>query len=381
MLPTTVNGSPKITHSGLACDIHMVCTVCCQHTVLPTSRRSRKNTFEVNTLRALGEQNVGLQPVKVEKFLTTLGVQYKLHHTNHGKLQKRVGREITAMANESCQQALAEEATVTKEKGYVVNDVVQLSATGDCAWPNRGSGRSYASFCGMFVLVGALNKKILSTTIFDKMCYTCELAEKKPPGEDGHRVPPPAHDCWRGARGINCDSQPGWRGTSKAMEASGVVLCVKFIGTSTSETKMRVAKFTSDEDSNMIAAINDPKGIVPAELQHVEKLSDPNHLQKLLYKALVDLRTSKHWSGSPLSKAVIEYFNKLYRYVIKSVAPLDQEMDDKREAAAAARRSYTGKSGRLKVRLEKSSRNVEGAVEGTYAGGLDLANDKYGNSI
>ncbi|KAK3263210.1 hypothetical protein CYMTET_27972 [Cymbomonas tetramitiformis] len=229
------------------------------------------------------------------------------------------------------------------------------------------------------------------------------------------------------------------------MEASGAVLCVKSIGTSTSETKMRVAKFTADEDSNMIAAINDPKGIVPAELQPVEKLSDPNHLQKLLYKALVDLRTSKHWSGSPLSKAVIEYFNKLYRYVIKSVAviedlpgfetedekaewiqgalmnivdhafdidpthaacrrfraprpdgsfhpwlgieppssmqPLDQEMDDKREAAAAARRSYTGKSGRLKVRLEKSSRNVEGAVEGTYAGGLDLANDKYGNSI
>ncbi|KAK3250540.1 hypothetical protein CYMTET_40083 [Cymbomonas tetramitiformis] len=81
---------------------------------------------------------------------------------------------------------------------------------------------------------------------------------------------------------------------------------------------MRVAKFTADEDSNMIAAINDPLGEVPRELQPVEKLSDPNHLQKLLYtEALEELRKEKKWSGGTLSKTVIDYFNKLYRYVVK----------------------------------------------------------------
>ncbi|KAK3284642.1 hypothetical protein CYMTET_7720 [Cymbomonas tetramitiformis] len=112
------------------------------------------------------------------------------------------------------------------------------------------------------------------------------------------------------------------------MEAAGAVLCVKSIGAykfchPCDVTSARVAKFTADEDSNMIAAINDPVGDVPRELQPVEKLSDPNHLQKLLYKALVDLRAAKHWSGGVLSKAVIEYFNKLYRYVIKSVAVIE----------------------------------------------------------
>ncbi|KAK3247961.1 hypothetical protein CYMTET_42551 [Cymbomonas tetramitiformis] len=163
----------------------MKCTVCCEQVQLPTSRRLDKDkTYEVNLLHALGEQNAGLQPAKVEKFFTTLGVDYQLHRTAHGQLQRRVGQAVTAMATESCEAVLLQESKLAQDKGDIVEDVVQLSTTGDCAWPNRGSGRSYASFCGMFVLVGALTKRILSTSIFDKMCYTCEQAEKKPLGSD-----------------------------------------------------------------------------------------------------------------------------------------------------------------------------------------------------
>eukprot|EP00854_Cymbomonas_tetramitiformis_P034539 gene34539-biopygen32993 len=109
------------------------------------------------------------------------------------------------------------------------------------------------------------------------------------------------------------------------MEAAGVVSCVKSIGAYKSDDipAVRVAKFTADEDSNMIAAINDPRGEVPREQQPVEKLSDPNHLQKLLYKALEELRKEKKWSGGTLSKTVIDYFNKLYRYVVKSVSVIE----------------------------------------------------------
>ncbi|KAK3269632.1 hypothetical protein CYMTET_21937 [Cymbomonas tetramitiformis] len=321
--------------------MHLQCTVCNQHVHLPSSRKLEDDnkTFEVNVLHALAEQTAGLAPAKVEKFFTTLGVDYRLHRTNHGRNQKLVGKEVTAMAIESCEKALVNEATHTKANGDIVNNVVQLSTTGDCAWPNRGSGRSYSSFCGMFVLVGALTKKILSTSIFDKMCYTCERAEKCPVGDDGQVVVPPPHDCWRGARGINCESNPTWRGASKAMEAAGAVLCVKSIGgyifpEDSDIPAARVAKFTADEDSNMIAAINDPVGDVPRELQPVEKLSDPNHLQKLLYKALEEMRKKKGWSGATLSKTVIDYFNKVYRYVIKSVAVIEDlpgfENDDEK---------------------------------------------------
>ncbi|KAK3271837.1 hypothetical protein CYMTET_19838 [Cymbomonas tetramitiformis] len=293
--------------------------------MLPTSRKvSPENKFhEVNVLHALGEQNAGLAPAKVEKFLTSLGINYSMYRSTQSTLHKHVGKEIVAMAKESCESAVIEEAIATKDSGAATGGVVQLHVSGDAAWPNRGSGRSYASFCGMFVLVGALRKSILSASIFDKMCFTCEHAEKQ-------KRQAPKHDCWRGARGIFCEDNPDWRGSSKAMEAEGAVMCVKGIGAYTfcepcDFSKARVSKFTSDEDSNMISAINDPNGDVPAELRDppVEKNSDPNHLQKLFYKALENLRVEKKWTGNILSVNVIKYFNKLYRYVVKSTVGLD----------------------------------------------------------
>ena len=263
--------------------------------VVPTSRKvSPENKFhEVNILQALGEQNAGLAPSKVEKFLTTLGVNYILYRSTISNLHKVVGKAIVAMAKESCANAVTMEALATKENGDFRDGVVQLHAAGDAAWPNRGSGRSYSSFCGMFVLVGALTRTILSASIFDKMRYTCEHAEKQ-------KKPPPEHDCLRGAQAILGEDNPDWRGSSKAMEAAGAVMCMKAVGTYTfcqpcDFTKARVAKFTADEDSNMIRAINDPAGDLPADLRDppVEKNSDPNHLQKLFYKALENLRVEK----------------------------------------------------------------------------------------
>ncbi|KAK3248639.1 hypothetical protein CYMTET_41901 [Cymbomonas tetramitiformis] len=288
LMPAVRDGHPVMDTRGLASSIMFQCTVCSASTCFTTSRKleADNKTQEINLLHVLGEQNAGLAPAKVEKFLTTLGIQYDLHRTNHSLLQKRVGKEVVAMAKESCVESLVNEATVAKDHGDIVNDTVQLSTTGDAAWPNRGSGRSYASFCGMFVLVGALSKRILSAVIFDKMCATCELAEKK-------EKAPPDHDCWRGARGINAADNLEWRGSSKAMEAAGAVNCVKSMGEFTfcqpcDITAVRVAKFTADEDSNMIAAINDPNG----------------------------------WSGGTLSKNGIDYFNKQYRYVVKTIAAL-----------------------------------------------------------
>ncbi|KAK3272192.1 hypothetical protein CYMTET_19501 [Cymbomonas tetramitiformis] len=273
-------------------------------------------THEVNILHSIGLQNGGLCPAKVEKYFTTLGVDYRLHRTNLGNLQKRVGKTIETMATETAEEALRQEVAATKEKGDIVDGVAQLGVCGDAAWPNRGSGRSYASFCGMFVVIGAITKKVLSATIFDKMCAVCELAERQDPP-----VAPCPHDCWRGARGINCESDASWRGSSKAMEAEGAVLCVKSIGES--DCGARVAFFTADEDSNMISAINDVNGLVPAKLRPVRKRSDQNHLQKIVYKDLDAGRTARKWKGATLSKKVIDYLNKNYRYIVRSVAVVE----------------------------------------------------------
>ncbi|KAK3258403.1 hypothetical protein CYMTET_32548, partial [Cymbomonas tetramitiformis] len=290
--------------------------------------------YEVNTLHVLGEENAGLAPAKVEKLLTSLGIEYALHRTNHGSMQKHVGAMVETMAKESCERAFEDEVGATLERGgntdtEIVNGTtyVNLGATGDCAWPTRGSGHSYASFCGGFILMGAMNKKVMSANIFSKMCSTCEAAEKT--AEKEKKAPVyPTHDCFRGCRGIMADSDSSWRGSSKAMEPKGALSTALGLGKHCLKRDIlksiiaRVRYFTADEDSNMIAALNDPK-LMPEWLRPVDKLSDPNHMQKIQYKLLEALRVAEKWKGGILSKAVIDYLNRLYRYVIKSVAAKD----------------------------------------------------------
>ncbi|KAK3258827.1 hypothetical protein CYMTET_32148 [Cymbomonas tetramitiformis] len=127
------------------------------------------------------------------------------------------------MAKESCERAFEDEVAATLERGgstatEIVNGTtyVNLGATGDCAWPTRGSGYSYASFCGGFILMGAINKKMMPASILSKMCSTCEAAEKT--AEKEKKAPMyPTHDCFRGCRGIMADSDSSSRGSSKAM--------------------------------------------------------------------------------------------------------------------------------------------------------------------
>ncbi|KAK3262974.1 hypothetical protein CYMTET_28199, partial [Cymbomonas tetramitiformis] len=232
------------------------------------------------------------------------------------------------MAKASCEKAFENEVITTMENVDRIEhsdgkDIVQLSVTGDCAWPTRGSGHSYASICGGFILMGAIHKKIISAAIFSKMCTVCENAEKEAVKQSKEPVYP-EHDRFRGCRGIMADSDHLWRGSSKAMEPKGALCTALGLGKHCFTRDVlkaivaRIRYFTADEDSNMIAALN--SALMPAWLRPVDKLSDPNHMQKIQYKLLEALRVKEKWKGGTLSKAVIDYLNRMYRYIIKSVA-------------------------------------------------------------
>ncbi|KAK3267072.1 hypothetical protein CYMTET_24348 [Cymbomonas tetramitiformis] len=200
---------------------------------------------------------------------------YTLHKTAHGNIpiQKRVGSVAEVMAKESCERAFENEIISTMQNEARIENsdgksIVQLSATGDCAWPTRGSGHSYASICGGFILMGAIVSQ-----------------EDHPKGAL----------CTALGLGNHC------------LKRDILKACIA-----------RIRYFTADEDSNMIAALN--SDLLPTWLRPVDKLSDPNHMQKIQYKVLEALRVSEKWKGGTLSKAVIDYLNRMYRYIIKSVA-------------------------------------------------------------
>ncbi|KAK3258925.1 hypothetical protein CYMTET_32053 [Cymbomonas tetramitiformis] len=94
----------------------------------------RRTAYEINTLHVLGEQNAGLAPAKVEKLFTSMGIEYHLHKTNHGKLQKVVGATVETLAKESCEKAFEDEVVATLERGNCTETVdgttyVNLGAT------------------------------------------------------------------------------------------------------------------------------------------------------------------------------------------------------------------------------------------------------------
>ncbi|KAK3258826.1 hypothetical protein CYMTET_32147 [Cymbomonas tetramitiformis] len=74
----------------------------------------------------------------------------------------------------------------------------------------------------------------------------------------------------------------------------------------------------------MIAALNDPK-LMPKWLRPVDKPSDPNHTQKIQYKLLEAfwLWVAEKWKGGILSKAAIDYLNRLYRRGRERRGPTD----------------------------------------------------------
>ncbi|KAK3250170.1 hypothetical protein CYMTET_40443 [Cymbomonas tetramitiformis] len=336
---------PKITISGLAQVVHFKCSYC-QHTcTFETSKPfpDYERLSEINVLQAVGEQAAGLGPRKVEKFLTTLGIPYTLHRTNHAQHQHRVGQVVMTMAKESCQAALEKEVRLSMEatqKGLVHGDMVHLCCTGDQTWPTRGSGRAYSSYCGVFTVMGCFSGNIIFSALFDKMCTTCERHEKllkrqkpttttaigprsvvgatHPQSARGPRkaraLPPsslpfpttprrpgllpgyPDHICYRGATSIYGGREPSYRGSSKAQEPKGAVMAQRDIGrycmpvgSDLEGMSCRIRYFTADEDSAMIAAMNGISPMhtdIPEDLTPVDKNSDPNHLQKHVYEEM-----------------------------------------------------------------------------------------------
>ncbi|KAK3277548.1 hypothetical protein CYMTET_14452 [Cymbomonas tetramitiformis] len=137
MLPSvTSEYEPHITNFGLASVIHLRCTYCplIERSITLETSTKVGSAYEVNTLHVLGEQTAGLAPTKVEKLFTTLGVDYTLHKTAHGNIQKRVGSEVEIMAKASCEKAFENEVITTMENVERVEhsggkDTVQLSVT------------------------------------------------------------------------------------------------------------------------------------------------------------------------------------------------------------------------------------------------------------
>ncbi len=92
-----------------------------------------------------GAIHAGMGHRQAESFLTTIGVP-SLHHKTFKRREREVASAIHAVAEQSCSEALQEEANLSAAD--VPDGPTQGTFKYDMCWQKRGSGRSYDSLSG-----------------------------------------------------------------------------------------------------------------------------------------------------------------------------------------------------------------------------------------
>jgi hypothetical protein len=252
------------------------CSSCAAETEVCTSKYERtgkkgRPQAEINKLVVGSGRMAGVNQGKQEQMFGMLGVKGLVSPKDHSRLSLQTAKAMIEAGTEATRaackklrdQLIAEGAEVEKvvyqEKQY---ELVRCIVAGNASWHTRGSGRSYASRSGEFCFISVDTGEVVYIQGFNRNCSKCDALRKN--GRDPRSVP---HDCFK-----NFD------GSAKAMEAEGAVRGVLELP----NFGLKVHAIVGDEDSAMIAKCNDPSR-VPAHLLPIGKMSDPNHMKKLVF--------------------------------------------------------------------------------------------------
>ena len=194
------------------------------------------------------------------------------------------------------------------------------------AWCTKGTGKNYNSYTGYGRALGALLKKIINSWIMNRLCRTCEIAERK-------GVKPKKHVCIK-----------NWNGSAKAMEAAAILKMV----IEGPDLGYVVDAIVSDDDSTMRAhlclpcpkepfdgetpaqtrkRIKDDKGKLPHWIREPNFLADPTHRNKVVASKFYDLATARV-SMSRLTKTHAARLKKDWGYVVaqNKTKPIEEFM-------------------------------------------------------
>ncbi|XP_063448459.1 uncharacterized protein LOC134727990 [Mytilus trossulus] len=243
---------------------------------VPTGKRHDR-VWDVNSKLATALVHSGLGERQANSFLSELNIPAFSYKLVSARL-KEVGNVVEEVAKESTNEALEKElAAVEQKKGSLVVAV-------DAGWQKRGSGRAYDSKSGHCSMIGPETGKIINYSVRSKECRVCSRAESR-------NESPRKHACYR-----------NWEGSSKGMEADMVIEMVKDV----QSKGCTVAALVGDEDSTTI-------GRVRANISNsIEKISDRNHLKKILGNSLYSLKKNH----PVLTVKIIKYLQSCFNYII-----------------------------------------------------------------
>ncbi len=303
-------GSPTIVKEtnveGLSSQILWRCSTCQKEFLAPTSskikftnQRGEKPKSTVNLMAIGGTMMGGGTFRTLETMLGSLDIPSMTHDT-FDKLAKHFGEASLQLAVEVMEESAKKEVELAKQNGAITDVLnrVGITVSYDGNWAKRSYRHTYNSLLGGGWMIGLYSQLPIAFFTCNKYCAICASQEKKKVVK--------SHDCSK-----------NWEQSAKSMEAEIAIQCTL----SLAKLGIRVAILIGDEDTTTMAQIykrlpDDLPG-TGHSLRDIQKLSDINHIKKILKKDLLELRDTK-WKGkSILTEGAIDHLVHNFSFALK----------------------------------------------------------------
>jgi hypothetical protein len=289
---------------GLSSQIQWKCSICNIQSFSSTSSKIKFTGIKGEKPKSsINLQAVGATIMTGSTFKTLEGMMGLLDipcmtHKSYDTNIKFVGEASTKLAVEVLEKNAKLEGDLAKQHGATLDGLnrIPITVSYDGNWAKRSYGHSYNSLLGGGWMFGFYSQQPVAYFTLNKYCAICILGKKS---NETH----------------NCSKN--WNKSAKAMEPEIAIQCTLMLA----QIGLRVAIIIGDEDATVLSQMskrlpNDLPGS-GCSLCDVIKISDTNHVKKILTKNLRELWNSK-WKSNGLTEKGINHIVYNFGYAIKT---------------------------------------------------------------
>jgi hypothetical protein len=264
-----------------------------------TDQKGEKPKATANLMAVGGTMMSGGTYKTLETILGTMDVPSMTHDT-FDKLANHFGEASAQLAVEVLTENAMKEMDLAKQNNAIIDKLgrVAITISYDGNWAKRSYKHTYNSLVVGGWMIGFYSQMSIAFFTCNKYCAICASQERKKVTQ--------FHNCSK-----------NWEQSAKSMEAEITIQC----SLSLAKLDIRVTVLIGDEDTTTMAQIykrlpDDLPG-TGCSLRDVSKLSDINHIKKILKKNLLELRDTK-WKGkSILTESAIDHLVHNFTFGLK----------------------------------------------------------------
>jgi hypothetical protein len=293
----------EVDIEGLSSSIIWGCLNCNHQTVAPTSPKVKftglkgeKPKSTIN-LQAVGGIMMGGATFKtMESVLGSMDIPCMVHRT-FDKNAKYFGNASVKLAVETLESNAKLEGKLAEQHGAILDGLnrIPITVSFDGNWAKRSYRHSYNSLLGGGWMFGFYSQQPVAHFVLNKYCAVCVLNGKH--SKD--------HECSK-----------NWNKSAKSMEAEIAVKCSLLLA----KIGFRIMTIIGDEDATVLSQMKtklpDDLPGTGTSLCDVIKLSDTNHIKKILTKDLREIWTNK-WKSNGLTENGINHLVYNFGYALK----------------------------------------------------------------